>query len=506
MARLTECPELYGFFSYSREDDRGFHNELSALRIRIQDELRAQLGRTPRNFRLWQDKEAIAAGKIWQAEIETAVGQSVFFIPIITPTFVASEFCGRELESFLGREKSLDRSDLIFPILYMDVPELEDSDIRHHNSVLSLITQRQYSDWRRLRHRDVQSTDVKEAVERFCVHIRDALRRAWKSPEDRKQQEEAAARQQAEDETARREQEVRRKAAEEEARKEAEAQARDRAAAEQRKREAAAEQRHIAEAEAKRRKEEARQKAEAKARKKVEDEARRREEEARKKAAEEKAREKVEAEARERAKEEAEQQAKIDEERRLWQAAAEELNKAERERWAAEEKRRREAEPEQQASVAEERLRPPAEAFALNKAEQPTARPTPISQSSAIGKRTHSRCVYVAYEEKDELAALVITTNLREAGLECFKPFKANGSPSFVTYAINNALDDAGVMIVIRSKQSTGHGLDYELDGAKRRNIPILSVDGEDVLHWMGSQSTIEKLVAQISGLLQSNR
>ena len=85
MSSLADLPELVGFFSYSREDDEGSHGALSALRERIQHELRAQLGRSFKNFRLWQDKEAIPSGTLWESEIKNAVAQSVFFIPIITP-------------------------------------------------------------------------------------------------------------------------------------------------------------------------------------------------------------------------------------------------------------------------------------------------------------------------------------------------------------------------------------------------------------------------------------
>jgi len=45
---------------------------LSALRSRIQGELRGQLGRTAKTFRLWQDKEAIPSGTLWEAP-DTAV-------------------------------------------------------------------------------------------------------------------------------------------------------------------------------------------------------------------------------------------------------------------------------------------------------------------------------------------------------------------------------------------------------------------------------------------------
>ena len=166
MSSLADLPELVGFFSYSREDDEDSHRALSALRDRIQHELRGQLGRTAKTFRLWQDKEAIPSGTLWESEIKNAVAQSVFFIPIITPTVVASPYCRFELESFLAREAALGRDDLVFPILYIDVPSLEDNARRQNDPVLSLIARRQYVDWRELRYLDVDSTEVKRAVGR----------------------------------------------------------------------------------------------------------------------------------------------------------------------------------------------------------------------------------------------------------------------------------------------------------------------------------------------------
>src|SRR5580700_445790 len=125
MASLSDLPALVGFFSYSREDDDDSNGRLSALRDRIQRELRGQLGRLRTDFRLWQDKAAIPHGALWEDEIKSAVAQSAFFIPIVTPTTVRSPHCKREFELFLAREEELGRRDLIFPLLYIRVPELE---------------------------------------------------------------------------------------------------------------------------------------------------------------------------------------------------------------------------------------------------------------------------------------------------------------------------------------------------------------------------------------------
>ena len=250
MSSLADLPELVGFFSYSREDDADSHGALSAQRSRIQGELRGQLGRTARTFRLWQDKEAIPSGTLWKTEIKNAVAQSVFFIPIITPTVVASPYCRFELESFLAREAALGRADLVFPILYIDVPALEDAARRQNDPVLSLIANRQYVDWREFRYLDVNSTEVKRAVGRFCADIRDALQRSWVSPEERKSQEEAAALERAEAKRKRREAEAEKRRDEEAGQKAAEEERRKRE--EEAERQRADEQRRRDEAEAQR--------------------------------------------------------------------------------------------------------------------------------------------------------------------------------------------------------------------------------------------------------------
>jgi WD40 repeat protein len=177
MSSLADLPELVGFFSYSRDDDEDSKGALSDLRERIQRELRQQLGRSRKDLRLWQDQSAIAAGKLWETEIKAAVRQSAFFIPIITPTVVKSPYCKFELDSFMAREAELGRDDLVFPILYIRVPGLEDDTERQRNPVLATLAQRQYVDWREYRHRDTNATELRQAIEKFCAHICEALHR-----------------------------------------------------------------------------------------------------------------------------------------------------------------------------------------------------------------------------------------------------------------------------------------------------------------------------------------
>jgi hypothetical protein len=180
MSSLASLPEIVGFFSYSREDDEFYSGRLSALRLAIQHNLAALFGRRSPKFRLWQDKEAILPGRLWEAEIKNAVAESVFFIPIVTPRALNSEFCRFEFDAFLDRERELGRANLIFPIIYVRVPALQDEARWRANPSLFAVAVRQYVDWHR--HSEVDTPAMRADIENFCKIIVDALSDAGAAP------------------------------------------------------------------------------------------------------------------------------------------------------------------------------------------------------------------------------------------------------------------------------------------------------------------------------------
>jgi hypothetical protein len=94
-----------GFWSYARQDDEASERKLSDLRGLLERELQQSYGRDP--IKLWQDVAAIPPGAEWEKAIDDAIAQSTYLIPIITPAFVESEFCCREVEKFLAREAEI---------------------------------------------------------------------------------------------------------------------------------------------------------------------------------------------------------------------------------------------------------------------------------------------------------------------------------------------------------------------------------------------------------------
>ena len=129
---------------------------------------------------------------MWEMKIAEAIEEAVFFIPIVTPRAVVSKHCKFEFDRFLARERALGRNDLVFPIHYIRVPDLQHETKWRDDPVLSIVAKRQYVDWLKYRHDSVNTTAFRRAIDRFCEKIAETLR------QDERRSVEADARQRAE--------------------------------------------------------------------------------------------------------------------------------------------------------------------------------------------------------------------------------------------------------------------------------------------------------------------
>ncbi|MGH6652635.1 MAG: toll/interleukin-1 receptor domain-containing protein [Sphingopyxis sp.] len=206
-----------GFWSYARQDDSVSGGKLSALRTLLMSELQQQYGRDP--IKIFQDVSAIPPGAEWEHEITASLNKAAFFIPIITPAFLQSEWCCQEVHIFLEREAQLSReysgSSLrrIFPIHYIDIDGIDCCDDR----ALTALQRLQWLDFRGHRFRDQQHEDVHLLLSELAASVRQLLHLklerlpspAEKAAADRARSvEEAAAIEAAEAERAEREREA----------------------------------------------------------------------------------------------------------------------------------------------------------------------------------------------------------------------------------------------------------------------------------------------------------
>lgn len=160
-----------GFWSYARQDDAASDGKLSQLRGQLARELQQVYGRDP--ITLWQDVAAIPPGTEWEKAIDDAIAQSTYLIPIITPAFVESQFCCREVEKFLAREAEINAAHpelkgqrRIFPIFYIDVEENDPFD----PDTVARLMKLQFVDLRQLR-KDDDPQQIRKAILRLAGEI-----------------------------------------------------------------------------------------------------------------------------------------------------------------------------------------------------------------------------------------------------------------------------------------------------------------------------------------------
>jgi hypothetical protein len=167
-----------GFWSYSRQDDEHSGGRLSQLRARLSSELQINYGRD--RVQIFQDSSAIPYGAEWDDVIRDALGRSTFFIPILTPNFIQSEFCLHEVEVFLEREQALHAAHpelaghrRIFPILYIPITGKE----ARKPELVAELEQVQWLPFERLRHQDYDQPGVRQTVSEFAATICELLDR-----------------------------------------------------------------------------------------------------------------------------------------------------------------------------------------------------------------------------------------------------------------------------------------------------------------------------------------
>jgi len=174
---MSEVLPPIGFWSYTSSDDEATNGRLSALRVQLAKDLQLKVGRQLR-VKIFQDVAAIPHGTDWLKEIRKALAESSFLIPIITPAFLQSEMCCREVMHFREREIELGRDDLIFPLHYVNVDSFASRPGACHDpEVFTLLKSRQWIDFRSLRIRNVESEAVLEKLDDFSESLAEALSR-----------------------------------------------------------------------------------------------------------------------------------------------------------------------------------------------------------------------------------------------------------------------------------------------------------------------------------------
>ena len=163
--------EPIAFLSYVRADDEHDHGRITKLRARLEGEVRMHTGKP---FKIYQDKRDLKWGEQWKERLDSTLLNVTFLIPIITPSYFQSTPCRGEFEQFLIREKQLGENQLILPIYYLDVDEID--DVGRRDEIARVIAARDWSDWRNLRFKPIDLPEIEHAISEMARTIKLAMR------------------------------------------------------------------------------------------------------------------------------------------------------------------------------------------------------------------------------------------------------------------------------------------------------------------------------------------
>lgn len=157
------------FWSYAHEDNSRQSGRVLGLAAALQDEFSVVTGD---ELELFIDRDSVGWGDLWRERIDQALGEAPFFIALVTPKYVRSVECRKELLAFSREAKSRGIAQLLLPILFIDVDGLDENN---EDEVLAILARTQYVDWTSLRLRQANDPLVLAAVNSLVNQIR-ALR------------------------------------------------------------------------------------------------------------------------------------------------------------------------------------------------------------------------------------------------------------------------------------------------------------------------------------------
>jgi cobaltochelatase CobT len=163
--------EPVAFMSYVRSDDAHDYGRITALRERLEGEVKMQTGRP---FAIFQDRNDISWGQQWEKAIHDSLQSVVFLIPVLTPSFFESGSCRSEFNAFLLREKTLGTSRLILPLHYVNCDQLL-PETKSKDEIAETLLKRNWNDWRKFRFTPFSDPEMARAIADMASGIKSSV-------------------------------------------------------------------------------------------------------------------------------------------------------------------------------------------------------------------------------------------------------------------------------------------------------------------------------------------
>jgi hypothetical protein len=160
--------EAVGFWSYVREDDEGDHGRILALADDLREQYRIQ---TAEKLELFVDRESIEWGEAWKERIDTAIAGTTFFIPIVTPSYLRSPECRRELLKFVREAERLGLTQLLLSVYWVTVPAFESNPEESDDEAVRFLAKYNWEDLTDERLEERDSSAYRKAVTALAIKL-----------------------------------------------------------------------------------------------------------------------------------------------------------------------------------------------------------------------------------------------------------------------------------------------------------------------------------------------
>jgi len=174
------------FVSYVHADDTRLRGRMVQFAHDVADTYALLYGR---EVELFVDRDDIEWGESWEARLDDELASVPFLMSMVTPRYLASEACRREVLEFAAASRRGQDSKRLLPVLWIDIA---DSDIvPASDPVRQQLLASQYLDMKSGRTAPVDSAAYDEVVERAAerlrrsvVQMRGAVKQASDDPSD----------------------------------------------------------------------------------------------------------------------------------------------------------------------------------------------------------------------------------------------------------------------------------------------------------------------------------
>jgi hypothetical protein len=166
-----------GFWSYVHDDDQAEDGRISRLVNDIATQYEMISGE---KITLFLDKQDLKWGENWHDKVDSNLESVVFFIPVLSPRYFMSPECRHELRYFANRATQLGIKELILPLLYIDVPSINNENPT--DELIALVKTFQWEDWRDLRFLEVVSEGYRRGVAQLAYRLVEANRHLEEMP------------------------------------------------------------------------------------------------------------------------------------------------------------------------------------------------------------------------------------------------------------------------------------------------------------------------------------